>query len=200
MAAILWLGNVEFVSSDATSIAPGAALQYSAALLGVSEQALSTALTSRSITTGSERIVTPLNQQQVRSPFSSAHNPSLFWVESVFRPSRVVLGDDPIKGTSAKHKSWARAPPPRRPPPAAPLPTAPLPRLEPATSQARRRRWGLARPAESPWRPRPPPPPQQPPPPPHHRLLVPGGSGVAADGELQSVTACFCRSWRMRVD
>jgi hypothetical protein len=66
VAAILWLGNIEFVSSDTTSIAPGAALQYSAVLLGVSEQALSTALTSRSITTGSERIVTPLNQQQAR--------------------------------------------------------------------------------------------------------------------------------------
>jgi myosin-5 len=69
VAAILWLGNVDFAASDTTehgtSIAPGPALQYSALLLGVSQRALSTALTSRSITTGSERIVSPLNQQQV---------------------------------------------------------------------------------------------------------------------------------------
>ncbi len=53
LAAILWLGNVEFEGEEeAVAAAPGDALTNAAALLGVSEPALATALSQRVLSAG----------------------------------------------------------------------------------------------------------------------------------------------------
>ncbi len=53
LAAILWLGNVEFQGEEeAVAAAPGDALANAAALLGVSEPALATALSQRVLSAG----------------------------------------------------------------------------------------------------------------------------------------------------
>ena len=53
LAAILWLGNVEFEGEeDAVCAAAGEALANAAALLGVGEAALATALSQRVLSAG----------------------------------------------------------------------------------------------------------------------------------------------------
>jgi len=64
LAAILWLGNIDFTGDEATQVAAGPALGLAASLLGVRERELKNALITRTITTGKEKIVKPLNQVQ----------------------------------------------------------------------------------------------------------------------------------------
>lgn len=53
LAAILWLGNVDFHGEeDAAAVAPGEALANASALLGVAEAALATALSQRVLSAG----------------------------------------------------------------------------------------------------------------------------------------------------
>ena len=62
LAGILWLGNIQFSAptDDSVCVEPGVAVANAAALLQISETALTTALTSRNIVARRETIVTQL--------------------------------------------------------------------------------------------------------------------------------------------
>lgn len=65
LAGLLWLGNVQFTAKtdDSVSVEAGLAVTNAAALLQVSEPALTAALTKRNIVARGETIVTDLKME-----------------------------------------------------------------------------------------------------------------------------------------